>query len=92
MRATAVTKTNTAITITAGQILDFMMFAPPNGSDITCRVTDAVSGTVLYNDTVFTTDLPLNTTFMYMQAHNQSTTGSSSKALSLNRMYLETDL
>lgn len=92
MRGTAPTKTNTGITITAGQILDFAMFASPNGSNITCRVADAVTGTVLYDNTSFTTNLPTNTTFMYMQAHTQSTSGTTAKLLALNRMYVETDL
>lgn len=92
MRGTSATKTNTGITVTAGQILDFAMFAAPNGSSITCRVADAVTGAVLYDNTTFTTNLPTNTTFLYMQAHTQSTSGTTAKLLALNRMYVETDL
>lgn len=92
MRGTSVTKTNTGITVTAGQILDFAMFAAPNDSSITCRVADAVTGAVLYDNTPFTTNLPTNTTFLYMQAHTQSTSGTTPKLLALNRMYVETDL
>ena len=92
MRGTAATKTNTGITVTAGQVIDFAMFAAPNGSNITCRIADAVTGAVLYDNTSFTTNLPTNTTFMYMQAHTQSTAGTTAKTLALNRMYMETDL
>jgi len=92
MRGTAVTKTNTGITVTAGQILDFAMFAAPNGSNITCRIANAVTGAVLYDNTSFTTNLPTNTTFLHMQAHTQSTSGTTAKLLALNRMYVETDL
>ena len=92
MRGTAATKTNTGITVTAGQVIDFAMFATPNGSNITCRIADAVTGAVLYDNTSFTTNLPTNTTFMYMQAHTQSTAGTTAKTLALNRMYMETDL
>jgi hypothetical protein len=86
------TKTSTGCTVTAGQILDLTMFAVPNGSDVTVRLTDAVAGTVYVDNVVFNTTLPVNTTFLYMQAHNQSLTGTTAKLLALNRMYCETDL
>ena len=91
-RGTAVTKTSTGCTVTAGQILDVFMFAAPNGSDITVRLVDAVSGTVYVDNVAFTTNIPANTTFMYMQAHTQSVTGTTAKLLALNRMYCENDL
>lgn len=86
------TKTSTGCTVTAGQILDLTLFAPPNGSSVTVRLIDAVTGTVYVNNVVFNTTLPVNTTFLYMQAHNQSVTGVTAKLLALNRMYLENDL
>ena len=88
----AVTKTPTDIAVTAGQVLDFMAFAAPNDSKITVRVADAVTGNVLFDNTDLTTDLPTNTTFLYMQAHCQSVSGTTAKLLALNRMYCETDL
>lgn len=88
----AVTKTPTGITVTAGQILDFMAFAVPNGSKITVRVTNAVTGNVLFDNTDLTTNLPTNTTFLYMQAHCQSVSGTTAKLLAINRMYCEMDL
>lgn len=90
--ATTLTKTSTGATVTAGQVLDFMMFAPPNGSSVTTRLVDAVTGTVYVNEVVLNTTLPVNTTFLYMQAHTQSVTGTTAKFLSLNRLYLEQDL
>jgi hypothetical protein len=92
MRGTAATKTATGITVTAGQILDLTMFAPPNGSNVTVRLVDAVAGTVYIDNVSYTTNVPANTTFMYMQAQTQSVTGTTAKILSLNRMYLESDL
>jgi hypothetical protein len=86
------TKTSTGCTVTAGQILDLTMFAPPNGSNVTVRLADAVAGTVYVDNVVFNTTLPVNTQFMHMQAHNQSVTGITAKLLALNRMYLESDL
>lgn len=91
-RGTAVTKTPTGCTVTAGQILDMFLFAAPNGSDITVRLVDAVSGTVYVDNVAFTTNIPAATTFLYMQAHTQSVTGTTAKLLALNRMYCETDL
>jgi len=90
--ATTLTKTSTGATVTAGQILDMFMFAPPNGTNVTMRLVDAVTGTVYVDDTVLNTTLPVSTTFLYMQAHTQSVTGITAKLLSLNRMYLEQDL
>ena len=90
--ATTLTKTSTGCTVTAGQILDVWMYAPPNGSTITIRLADAVSGTVYVNNVVFNTTIPAATTFLYMQAHTQSVTGTTAKVLSLNRMYCENDL
>ena len=88
----AVTKVNTGATVTAGQILDFMMFAPPNGSNVTCRLVDAVTGTVIVDNTSHTTNLPVNTTFLFAHAQCQSTVGTTAKLLALNRIYVETDL
>lgn len=90
--ATTATKTATGVTVTAGQILDLSIFAPPNGSNFTVRLVDATAGTVYMNNTQITSNLPVNTTFMYMQAHIQATTGATAKVLSINKMYLESDL
>lgn len=86
------TKTTTGCTVTAGQILDLLMFAPPNGSSVTMRVVDPVTGTVYVDDVALNTTLPVNTTFLLMNAHCQSVTGITGKLLALNRMYCETDL
>lgn len=90
--ATTLTKTSTGATVTTGQVLDMFMFAAPNSSSVTMRLVDAVTGTVYVDDVVINTTLPVNTTFLYMQAHTQSVTGTTAKFLSLNRMYLEQDL
>lgn len=87
-----VTKTNSTCTVTAGQILDFSLFAPPNGSTVKARLVDAVTGTVYVDDVTLSTTLPVNTTFLYMQVHTQSVTGLTAKVFALNHMYLEQDL
>lgn len=90
--ASTLTKTATGCTVTAGQILDFLMFAPPNASNVTFRLVDAVNGTVFVDDVAINTNLPVSTTFLFMQAHCQSVSGTTAKLLALNRMYCETDL
>lgn len=89
---TTVTKTPTGASITVGQVLDFTMFAAPNGSDVTFKLVDAVTGTVLVDNVVVTTNLPVNTTFLYAHAQIRSTVGTTAKLLALNRIYVETDL
>lgn len=91
-RSTTATKTSTGCTVTAGQVLDLYIFAPPNGSDVTFRLVDAVTGTIYVDDVTSSSTLPTSTTFLYMQAHTQSVTGTTAKLLALNKLYLETDL
>lgn len=89
--ASTATRINTTITITAGQVLDFYMYQPPNGSIIFYEVRNAVTNASLYNGQE-SANLPVNTAFMYMQSHIQSVSGTTAKLLALNRMYLETNL
>lgn len=91
--ATTLTKTASGCTVTAGQILDLYVFAPPNNSaTVYVRLVDAVTGTIFMDDVAITSNLPVNTTFMYMQAHTQSVSGTTAKLLAVNKMYLEQDL
>lgn len=91
--ATTLTKTASGCTVTAGQILDLYVFAPPNNSaTVYVRLVDVITGTIFMDDVAITSNLPVNTTFMYMQAHTQSVTGATAKLLSVNKMYLEQDL
>lgn len=80
------------LAIAAGTILDFMMFAPPNGSDITFRLVNAVDGTVYSDNQVVSDTLPPTTTFMQAHAMIRSTTGTTPALLALNRIYVECDL
>jgi hypothetical protein len=91
--ASTLTKTASGATVTAGQVLDLYIFAPPNNAGtITVRLVDAVTGTIYMDDVGITSNLPVNSTFLYMQAHTQSVTGTTAKLLALNKMYLEQDL
>jgi hypothetical protein len=91
--ATTLTKTASGCTVTAGQILDLFIFAAPNNAGtIYVRLTDAVTGTIFMDDVALTNNLPVNTTFLYMNAQVQSVTGTTAKLLALNKLYLEQDL
>lgn len=91
-RGTANTRLSSGATVTAGQVLDMWMYTPPNGSTITVRLANAITGTVYIDNVVLNTTLPAATTFLYMQAHCQSVTGTTAKLLALNRLYCEVDL
>jgi hypothetical protein len=90
------TTTKTALTtplaVAAGTILDFMMFCPPNGSNITFRLVNAMTGAVYSDGQVVTSTLPVNTTFMFAHAGIRSTTGTTAALLALNRLYIECDI
>lgn len=89
---TTTTKTDTGLAVAAGTILDFIMFAPPNGSTATCRLVNAVDGTVYVDNVALNTTLPVATTFLYAHAQAMSTAGTTAKLLALNKIYVETDL
>lgn len=91
--ATTLTKTASGATVTTGQILDLYVFTPPNNNaTIYVRLVDVITGTIYMDDVAITSNLPVNTTFMYMQAHTQSVSGTTAKLLAVNKMYLEQDL
>jgi hypothetical protein len=85
-------KVDTGVPVTAGQILDLILFAAPNGVSIGARLVDAVTGNVLVDDVMFSTNLPVNTVFMFAHASIRSTVGTTPALLALNRLYVECDL
>lgn len=88
---TVTTKRNTTITPATTDIFDIYIFVRPNTSEVNWELRNAVTNAVLSTNTE-TVNLPSNTTFMYMQAHIQSASGTTAKLLALNRMYLESNL
>lgn len=84
------TKVDTGITPSPSQILDFIIFCKSNDTKITARVVDGLTGAIIINNLDITTNLPANTSFMFMQGLIQSTSGTTAKLLSMNRLYLET--
>lgn len=71
---------------------DAYIYAKPNDTTIYYRLEDAVSGTVIV-DSSATTNLPLNTTFMFAKAlmSNGANTAVSSAVIGINRLYIETN-
>lgn len=85
------TKFNTNIKVLAGVILDFYMYAPPNADFVSFSLINALTKEILAETTI-TTNLPLNTVFLFLHAHNQSVSGTNSLNIALNKMYCETNL
>jgi hypothetical protein len=88
---TVTTKNNTAITPGTSDIYDLYIYVKPNTSQVDFELRNAVTNAVLSTKTEIT-NLQSTTTFMYMQTHIQSATGTTSKLLALNRMYLESNI
>lgn len=91
-RGTTLTKTNTTQAVSNTIVFDFYMYAKPNATGINFELRNALTNAVLSTALNVATTLPASTTFMYMQAHVMSATGTTAKILSLNKMYLETNL
>jgi hypothetical protein len=91
-RGTVAAKTDTGLAVAAGTILDLMLFCKPNDTKITARLVNTMTGVVYLDNVDVTANLPANTTFLFMQAHHQSTVTTTATLLALNRLYCETDL
>jgi hypothetical protein len=91
--ATTTTKTDTGISKTGTTaVYDVLFFARPNDTTVTVRVVNVGTGVVEVDDVVLTTNLPVNTTFLFIHAQIQSVTGTTAKLLGLNRIYGESDV
>lgn len=93
---TAASKTSTGRTTAAAgtaEIFDFYAFAAPNGSNITVRVVDITTGTVLLDNTVKSSNLPTATAMLtaHAECRNQAGGAGSAVAMFLNKIYIETD-
>lgn len=85
--------TFTVPTIASGNIYDFTMFSPPNGSSIFYRLVDLTTGTVLV-DSSTATNIPRNTIFMGPQVQMSNGAANilaNTTAIGINKIYLETD-
>jgi hypothetical protein len=92
--ASAVTKIPLTISLPLDTttIIDFTMFAAPNGNSVFIRVVDPVTGVLYADDLEITATLPVNTVFLFAHHSIRSTTGTTAALLCLNRIYVETDL
>jgi hypothetical protein len=89
--ASAVSKLDTGIAVSAGVVLDFFMYCKPNDTKVQVRLENAETGAVLLNDSNVTANLPVNTVGLFAQHHIQATAGTTAKVFSLMRMYLESE-
>jgi hypothetical protein len=89
--AGAATKVNTTRAVTAGDVLDFFMFAPPNGTTIDFQLNNAMTGATIATHQA-TTDLPVNTTVLFNRASIRAPTSTTARQLAINKVYTETDL
>jgi hypothetical protein len=89
--AGAATKVNTTQAAAAGDIFDFFMFAPPNGTTVDFQLNNAMTGAVIATHQA-TTDLPANTTLMFSRASIRAPTSVTAQRLCINKVYTETDL
>jgi hypothetical protein len=88
---TQFTKIDTGIVPSPNQILDLILFCKPSDSKAYARIVDPITGVVYVDNLELSATLPDPSTFMYMHAQVQSTTGSTAKLLAVNRLYLETN-
>lgn len=88
---TAATKVNTGITPAVDQIIDLILFCKPNDDKAYARIIDTFTGQVYVENLLLNVTLPDAATFMNIQAQIQSTSGTTPKFLSINRLYLETN-
>jgi hypothetical protein len=89
--ASAVTKVNTGETVTAGNVYDLTLFCNPNDTIISVRLVRRNDDTVIIDNTSYSANLPVNTTFLYASAQVR-TTAARLNALALNRIYVECDI
>lgn len=73
-------------------IFDFSMYCAPGASQVTVRIYNQTTATLVLDNVSYTTNLPVNTAFMapHCQIRNGATT--SQPAIDCNRIYIETDL
>ena len=90
--STTATKINTTITPSTTTVYDFYMYSAPNSQLVHYELRNAVTNAVLSISNNQNTNIPASTQFFYMQSHIMSATGTTSKLLSLNKMYLETNI
>ena len=87
------TKNATTIgTIAAGNVYDFTMYCPPNGTSITYEIWELVSGLGVIS--TVTSTLPRNTIFMGPQvnmSNGTANTTATTTAIGVSKIYIESD-
>jgi hypothetical protein len=88
---TTQTKQDTGVAPTVDQILDLYIHAMPNGTDIMFQLNGSVGGSTLAEATL-STGIPANTQFLFAHAQVGTSAASAVQSLSVNQIYVETDL
>lgn len=88
---TATTKVNLGAAPAVDQVYDVHLFCPPNGSTIGARVTRLNDNAVLADDTSHTANIVQNAALLFPRAEVRNGTTAAVAAISLARIYLETD-
>lgn len=89
------TKDSTGRTTAAAanaEIFDFYAFCPPDSSNITVRVVDIATGTVLIDNVSKTATLPTATAALYAHCECVNVAGGTVVAVFLSKLYVECDL
>lgn len=94
--ASTAAKISSGRTTAAGgtaEIFDFYMFCKPNDSQISFRLVDVTTGTVLVDNQSQSSNLPVNTTMLTAHAECQNVAGGAGTAVAifLNKLYIESD-
>jgi hypothetical protein len=89
--ASTPSKTDTGVAPAVNTPLDFSMFCPPQGTEITMRLANAMTGAILAGDTVKNANLPVNTAFLAVHFQLRSASGTTAKNIGMNRIYCEAD-
>ena len=87
----AATKVNLGAAPVADHFYEAVFFCPPSGSSITARVQRLNDGVVLADNTVHTANVVQATALLYPRAEVRNGAAAAAAAISLSRIYVETD-
>lgn len=73
-------------------VLDLTMYCPANSSQITCRVYNQTTQSVVLDNVSYTTDLPTNTAFLTFHAQQYTGAVTTLCRFQLNRIYIDSDI
>lgn len=89
--------TATKVTLTGAPrdtstVLDLTMYCPANSNQITVRVYNQTTQSVVLDNVAYTTDLPTNTAFLTFHAQQYTGAVTTACLFQLNRIYIDSDI